>query len=462
MNDSSNTLTAPGVAAAKGSSDLPEFIARPRRQIQHIRWGVTSVMLAVVLLAIIRLSQVTGWWRPVRIEGPSMAPTYLGAHYHVRCDDCDAPFACDATDPPRDMRVACPNCGYRGNQLADSDLQAGDRVLIDRWYNKPRRGSAVAIEGESTGQLLIKRIVALPGERWGIRDGDLYINDRLERKTLPQLLQQRVLVHDNNHQPKRTRDLPPRWQSVAKNSRWSASGTAFIYEPGGKPGDRDYDWLRYTHWACTDAPIKRTESTAIFDNDAYNQAKTRNLNWAPDILLTCSIECEANGRFAIAAEDEPHRFEIVFDRAKQSVVLVDLESGDEVARSRERTFADARRLEILVALCDQQVFVAESGQTLLSHDYKRLEPCETLQPLSIGGNRGRLKVTNLRIYRDIYYLDPLNTGRPWKSSEPIAPGFIAVLGDNAPASTDSRQAEEGLPVKRVIGAVYRPFWATAR
>jgi len=463
MNDLSITLTAPADMTPPPANGLPEFISQRRRRMRQIRWSIAAAMVAIVLLTVVRLSQVTGWWTPVRIEGPSMAPTYFGAHFHVTCDDCGATFECDASQSLHSTRVACPNCGYRQNQLDKANLQRGDRVLIDRWYsvNKPRRGAAVAIENDD-GQLLIKRIVALPGERWGIRNGDLYINDQLERKTLHQLLEQRILVHDNNHLPKRTRNLPPRWQGEGEETHWRESGTGFTFEPGNSSGKNNYDWLRYTHWACTDNLGERTQSTAITDNDAYNPAINRNLNWVPDIMLTCSVECEADGRFAIAAHDEPHRFEIVFDRAKKSVSLVDFESDKEIARSPERIFADTQRLEILVALCDQQVFVAEGGQTLISYTYDRLEPCETQKPFAIGGNRGRLKVTNLRIYRDVYYLDPLGTGLAWTASEPLAPGFVAVLGDNSPASIDSRQAEHGLAIHRILGVVYRPFWTVSR
>ena len=391
-----------------------------------------------------------------------MAETHLGAHFHLRCEDCSAPFMCDATQPPSDMRVVCPNCGYRKNDLRDAQLRRGDRVLIDHWStagSSIRRGAVLAIRDEAANQFLTKRVVALPGETWGIRDGDLYIDDQIARKTLAELLARRILVHDNRYQPTRTPGLPPRWQSADKKALWRMAGDAFIFKPAGRQLSEDeFNWLYYTHWACTDAPRDRAEQSPIFDNDAYNQAVKRSMNWMPDIMLSCSVECEAGGRFALVAEDEPHQFKIVFDRSKRSVVLVDLESGDEVARSNERTFADAHRLDIVVALCDRQVFVAEGGQTLITHTYNRLEPCETLRPLAIGGNRGYLRAFNLRVYRDIYYLDPAGTGRRWQSEGPLPPGRIAVLGDNPPVSIDSRHSEIGVAIEQVVGEVYRPFW----
>ncbi len=461
MSQPSITVSVPDLESAPPPRELPDFITVPRRQSRRIRWMVAGSMALLLALVGLRLFAVTGWWRTVRIDGASMAETFLGAHFDVVCDDCGVLFPCDGANPPRDGRVVCPNCGYRWTSLNEEQLQVGDRVLIDRWRlggNIPQRGEVVALEGEKD-DYQIKRVVALPGERWGVRDGDLYIDGKIFRKSLHQLLTQRILVHDNNHQPKRSRDLPPRWQSQGESSRWKPEGSGFVFEPAPKASGDSFDWLRYTHWRCSGALQERTQSSAVFDNDFYNQALSRNLNWTPDVMLTCTVECDRNGRFSVAAEDEPHHFEIVFDRRKRSVMLIDHESEQEVARSDERIFADAERLEIVVALCDQQVIVAEGGQTLITFSYRRYEPCENKQPLSIGGNVGRLKVTNLRVYRDIYHLDPAGTGRAWEAESAVPRGHVAVLGDNPPISIDSRHTGS-LPLRRVLGTVYRPFWIT--
>ncbi len=60
-------------------------------------------------------------------------------------------------------------------------LEDGDRLLLDRFGFKlfgPRRFDIVLFKSDS-GQTNIKRIVALPGESVVIRDGKLYVNDKL-------------------------------------------------------------------------------------------------------------------------------------------------------------------------------------------------------------------------------------------------------------------------------------------
>ncbi len=56
-------------------------------------------------------------------------------------------------------------------------LEVGDRVLVNKFiyrFTEPDRGDIVVFERE--GQDLIKRVVALPGDRISVRDGTLYVN----------------------------------------------------------------------------------------------------------------------------------------------------------------------------------------------------------------------------------------------------------------------------------------------
>jgi hypothetical protein len=54
---------------------------------------------------------------------------------------------------------------------------------------------------------------------------------------------------------------------------------------------------------------------------------------------------------------------------------------------------------------------------------------------AVGLEAGSLRLTKLRIVRDIHYL-PKVPGLPWKLT--LGPTQIAVLGDNQPYAIDSR------------------------
>ena len=55
----------------------------------------------------------------------------------------------------------------------------------------------------------MKRIVGLPGESVQIRDGDVYIDGEIQRKTLAEQKRLAVLVHDADYSPRLSKDVPP-------------------------------------------------------------------------------------------------------------------------------------------------------------------------------------------------------------------------------------------------------------
>lgn len=68
-----------------------------------------------------------------------------------------------------------------GSSMAPT-LQQGEILLIDRLtllLRSPRRGDLVIFENPDTGEELIKRVIALPGETVDIVNGIVYIDGRM-------------------------------------------------------------------------------------------------------------------------------------------------------------------------------------------------------------------------------------------------------------------------------------------
>lgn len=427
------------------------------------------------LVGVVRLSFIQGIFRRVTIDGPSMAPHLLGSHFNVICTDCKFAFSCDAEHLPTDDLAACPNCGYTANQLDQAELLPADRVLIDRWpllWSTPKRGSVVAISLPGTIDLAVKRIAALPNERLAIQDGDLFANGQRIRKTPAELTSLRQLVHDNTYLPlpmgegrgeglELRQKLPPRWRPLTDASVWQTTTNGFVATP--PPSHATTDWLQYENWKSTADPRSRGIASYIADNDSYNQGEThRPLNAVRDVLVSCRIRTVGEGKFTLAAVDMHQRFELEIEPQKSAT----LRTGERTLVNRKLTTNFSHRFaQVDFGLCDQQVFLMIDGRTIFRHPYNGTSGPDFRQrhPLAIGTRGLRLEITELCVWRDVYYLDPQGLHRPWELTTPLDKGEYALLGDNQPVSIDSRHWQPAsIPRSAILGHVYQPFWTTNR
>ena len=470
----STTKSFPGTAppperpGAITLADTQTVAAPADRVLVRLRWAVIAALCSLLVLIVVRLALVDGLLRRVTIEGPSMAPALVGAHHRVTCGDCGFVFRCDATDVPTSGLAVCPNCGYRANELTAANLQSGQRVLIDRWkllFGGPERGEVVAARqpGSKEG-LVVKRVAALPGERLEIREGDLYVQEKIVRKSLAELHAVRVLVHDNAFAPQATPNLPARWQAARANSLWRGQAGSFqIAAPSAAQTAADFDWLEYHHWRCSESSAPRTKTVPILDNDSFNQNVSRQLNPVTDVMLSCRLQGSGKGQIALVVLDGTVRHEAVIDPDRKLVSL--LEDGRQILEKRLGADLTHQPTDVEFGLCDEQVLLAVAGRTVLKEPYQRQTGSrpDVLRPLEIGVRDLTARVSHLKVWRDLHYLEPLGTSRPWQAEQPLASGEFALLGDNPPVSIDARHwpGSGGISRSQMLGPVIHPFWASA-
>lgn len=454
---------APISPAAVTLADVRSVTAPARRNRVYLQWGVAGVLAALTALIVVRLAMVDGLLRSVTIDGPSMAPQFVGANYRVTCGDCRFVFRCDAMNVPSSGLAVCPNCGYRENPLTADSLQPGEQVLIDRWKHlgrEPKRGEVVAARlTSSPGELVVKRVAALPGERLEIRGGDLYIDGQIVRKSITELREVRVLIHDHAFSPQKTPDLPPRWQAANSPSKWERQGRLLAITATGE----NFDWLEYHHWRCTESSAPRTQAVPILDNDSFNQNLSRQLNPVTDVLLTCRVQATGAGQLALVVMDGNERFEIRIEPIGKRIKL--LQNDREISEQPLGVNLSRHLTTVEFGLCDQQVLLAVAGRSVFRQPYERqgAPQSDVLNPLVIGARDVTATISDLQIWRDLYYMEPLDTPRPWQADQPLASGQFALLGDNPPASDDFRRWPGGGGVSQsdILGPVSRPFWGRA-
>ena len=146
---------------------------------------VRKGILLTFLLLFFQQFIILGLLEPLRIESGSMAPAFFGPRYEVTCEECRLPFFCGADGPVERDFLTCPACGFAENPVHLAQLLPGERIVIDRLTSNFKRFDTIVFRNpESPSRWNVKRIVALPGETVAFRDGNLWINGTLYRKTL--------------------------------------------------------------------------------------------------------------------------------------------------------------------------------------------------------------------------------------------------------------------------------------
>lgn len=140
------------------------------------RLAVGVALVAIALHTWLAMGLVV----PVTVDGSSMAPTLEGPHWIYRCDACQEAFSIGFDQAAPDMAAECPGCGRLVERAVGSDT-VGDRLIVDRTafsFRRPRRWEIVVFRSPVDGQLSVKRVAGLPGERVALANGEVLIDGR--------------------------------------------------------------------------------------------------------------------------------------------------------------------------------------------------------------------------------------------------------------------------------------------
>lgn len=469
------TITAevsPPLSVPKRSKRLPRVSEAQFTRIARI--SVATVATLVLLLMLVRLWFIDGVFRTIRIEGPSMAPTLLGAHYHLTCDDCLFEFRVDADGAARAPRIVCPNCGYREVKLEEAERLAGDVVVMDRWpllIGSLRRGDVIGLSQPGMPELAVKRLAALPGETWSVVDGDLVVQGSRVSTLLRHDLTSRLsTVYDHNH-PSRHISNVDRWLRPTEN-HWKITPGKLVFDDQNqtsardngspKPADRlPVQWLAYQQWTTWESPAPRTTLSEVLDNDSYNPDSSRLMTRLRDLFFEAHLTGSGAGTFAVKLRDESKTFHVAISPDTQLLQLFD---GTKLVYEKKLATNLERGGMLLAGLIDRRVLVAWNGRPIIEHPYR--DPIavrgKIMDPVAIGASNVSLTLTEVRIRRDNVIVPPA-TFADNDSEVRLGADEIAVLGDNSAVSVDSRSWPLGsAKTSSVRGLVYRPFWIAPR
>ena len=183
------------------------------------------------------------------ISTGSMAPNLLGYHKRIECPDCGnrfpfgVAFDREVTTSPL---VRCPNCMQPSIDVSEVPRNDGDQLLVFKQafeFRDPKRWEIVVFLNPANPlQAYVKRVVGLPGESIQVRDGDVFINGKLERKSLEKQRTLRIPVFDQSLVAK-SDDWLPRW---VPDAGWGQTEQSFIRSTA--TDEEGFAWVQYRNW----------------------------------------------------------------------------------------------------------------------------------------------------------------------------------------------------------------------
>ena len=439
---------------AKSSTAAADSIATT------LEWLITAFILAFVFRAFVM--------EAFRIPTGSMADTLKGAHFKLRCTQCGFGYDYGFQQlyyrlpseyvPPGDIPLLpsgprCSSCGYFLGSDVKMPVANGDRILVLKTIYQfvlPNRWDVVVFKNPVEPRInYIKRLIARPGEKLEIIDGDIYINGTIARKP-PKVQNELWLpVYNNDYppvQPNEAHFNGHSWRQPFKNindSIWQLTEpnnpTIFtLNSPPEKINTIAYDTSVGNNFQAT---------CAYNETDKYEFMPT-----VSDLKTKFYVKSEqVSGVIGAVLSKYETSYHARADMSGQMVIFKSKNGtkSTDLAEKQIAPISPGKNILVEFANVDHQLIFTVGSETLtvdLGRDPNDAGTRLTdISPqISIFGS-GKLELSHVAVFRDLYYLDrdlshKMSPTCRAAEGTPITLGKdeFFVCGDNSPSSYDSR------------------------
>ncbi len=370
-----------------------------------------------------------------------MAPTLVGPTRTAVCNHCGESFGIAADTFAPQLPIRCHTCG--GTCQVKSPQTGGQLVTVVPLQDTQtlNRFDLVAFSApsiSSAGSWHVKRVWGQPGESLRIRDGEVWINGRLVQKSIDDYLRLSV----------------PLTAYPDSSSAWQIS-----------TGDSAQDQRTLSWRFMKPAPVIPTdtdpqfwlEPSGIDDDYPCNQGLSYQLQPVPDFGIELELNERLSDRLTIETQFHHRPLTIVLRPEGWPV-------GD---RGGSTALRLAAHDHCQIVCCDRRVLVRtdveQYEQTWDATTLAEAAQINASSAQSTSGARSGFELSctpaapikRLQLSRDLYVRTPTRTGNgDWSIQIPDEHYF--VLGDNLPASIDSRGSLGLLKANRITGILQRP------
>ncbi|MCA9149748.1 MAG: signal peptidase I [Planctomycetales bacterium] len=433
---------------------------------------------------------------------------------------------------------------------------SGDRILVNKFayeapFGEPDRWDVIVFKYPGNAkQNYIKRLVGLPHETIRIRHGDIFVQDngadatddkfhiaRKSHEKIPYLLQD---VHDTAYQSETLKAVgwPLNWQPGDGSSAWQSPDAGATYECPATP---EVSWLNFRQHELTfdmwDAVLQikahnqqvnseQVRTIPVTDFYAYNAHSDGSFaryshprpmgdHWVGDLAVDADFEIQGDtGQVAFDLIEGGRHHQCVVDVATGKLTLqinegqfaFSNDAGEQwQVVSADTTIKGPGNYRLRFANLDDELHVwindsyvtFDRPTTYQSPESERpvwssADPGD-MQPVRVGVSRTPVKVNQLRVLRDIYYIATNSTSdspidypmnryslqmisehlkRPqdWRNGDlfddrrqvefKLDADQFFPLGDNSPYSKDGRMWGREYYVERelLIGKAVLVYW----
>ncbi len=440
-------------------------------------WMVSALAVTVIFLVFIMQAYT--------IPTGSMADTLTGAHFRLRCRQCGYKYDYDYTaryyklpenkTPNKDLAVLppeprCPSCGYfrkggiKASMVAGqrvykqfgekATVVAGDRIFVFKaiyQFFEPRRWDVVVFKNPREPRInYIKRLIAKPGEELTVIDGDIYINGQIARK--PKRVQNELwsIIYDNNFQP--VNPQIPRYN-------WHKWKNPFVNESGS-------GWKINSENNTVFALDGNDENVHVLFYDTQIGNNFRAVHAYDPSELIPSMPLVSDLKICFDVEGSPDivtgaglskygiEYKALVEPGKKMVLAKINENGSIKQLASMKISDTARKITSFEFSNVDHMLVLKFGKDVLRYnlgsgpDDAGPRNTKIMPAVRIFGT-GKMQLRNIAVYRDQHYISNNLVDKSGRNIMPIKQGregvpFVLgpdeyfVMGDNTPASADSR------------------------